>query len=268
MGNFVHSIGRWLYVVSRGTFYALPGIVAFILCAFGVGVLYMNELQDALKDQKAKRWFAAAVFVILGILAFTSDLVQKAQDKAEITHERADSKKEREDSQKDRQTLMSQNSQLIAFGQSQITKDDLTKTEGNLLKGISGVNTAVKDRPAPVPEIQPLPPPTVEHTRFTYRRAASTDPEYPFGLQIIISSDVKIDPVGFAIECTGEVGKVSFFVTGQGAYMMTYAGPAPNNPNVAIVKFAFPALQPETPLVVTIFSKTDIRVKQLAKLQQ
>jgi hypothetical protein len=268
MARILHSIGHSLYPALHAIFYALPGIVAFIVAAFGVGVLYMNELQDALKDKKGRRWFAAIVFVFLGCLAFISDLKQKAEDKAEITQERADSKAEREAAQKDRQTLINQNGQLIAFGQSQATGDDLRKIAGDLLKGIGGVSTAVKERPSPIAEIQPLPPPTVEHTRFTYRRAASTDPEYPFGLQVIISSDIKIDPVGFAIECTGEVGKVAFFVTGQAMYMMSYAGPAPSDKNVAIVKFAFPSLQPETPLVVTILSKTDIRVKQLMKVQQ
>jgi hypothetical protein len=256
--HHLQAIRHILWIVTRGAFYALPSIVAFCVAAFGVAVIYMDELQDSLKRKRVARWSVAIFFIIMGIFAFVSDLVQRNADKAELGSER-------EASRKDRELLLNQNGQLIAFAKSEATHDDIRVMTQDSLRGIGNLNSTVRQHPPPTATTEPLPQPTVEHTRFTFRRAPSNDPALPYGLQVIISSDTTI-PVGFAILCTGEVGKVNAFIAGHGAYMDTFIGPSPNNKNVAVVKFSFPSLAPESPLVVTILSKTDIRVQEIGKI--
>lgn len=242
-------------------FYAIPGIVGFVLAAFGVAVLFVDELQESLKERRRARWFAAIVLVLIGFLGFFSDRIQRGQEKAALAQER-------QNAAKDRTNLLQQNAQLIQFGQTQATREDMKKLDTDLVGGFGRLEAAIKGLPAPPRPTQPAPPPTVERTHFTWRRAPSNNPSLPYGLQIIIQSDVVIDPVSFAIECTGPVGQVSSFISGQGAYMNVYNGPAEGHPNVAIVHFTFPPLKPETPLVVTILSKDDIRVKAIEKMPQ
>jgi hypothetical protein len=249
-------------------FYILPGIVGFIIAAFGVGVFYMDELQASLKEKKQARWAIFILLLFIGIGAFASDLVQKAQDKAELSGERQQAAKDRNAAADDRQILLKQNSQLIAFGQAQETREDAQKLDRDMLSGFARLEAAVRGKPPSAPPPQVSQPPIVEHTRWTTRRAPSGDPNYPYGLQIIIQSDITIDPVSFAIKCNGEVHSVASFITGQGAYMNVYNGPSDQDKSIAIVHFTLPVLKPETPLVVTITSKDDIQVLAVTRLPQ
>jgi len=61
-------------------FYALPGIVAFLMAALALAVIYMDELQTKLKDQRAIRWIVAIVLIAMGMSAFVSDRVQKKEE--------------------------------------------------------------------------------------------------------------------------------------------------------------------------------------------
>lgn len=113
----------------------------------------------------------------------------------------------------------------------------------------------------------PVPIPTIENTRLIQKPTISDKAEYPYGLQVIIQSNVVIQPVGFGLECDGEIGDFSFFIAGQTAYMSVQKGIGGGaNRNVAIIKFGFPPLTPESPMVVTLFSKTQIKVVKAYKL--
>jgi hypothetical protein len=139
------------------------------------------------------------------------------------------------------------------------------------MDGFATVIAAIKGAKAPS-KITPqnvgpqLPPALVQNLTFTQRKAPSNDPALPYGLQIIIQSNITIQPVGFAFVCTGEVGKLNFFIAGQGAYMNVQTGIAGEKNTVGFVKFSFPPLTPETPLVVTLLSKGDIRVTEVQQI--
>jgi hypothetical protein len=257
MSRLLHGI----WTLALWIFDQLPGVVAFLIAAFGVAIIYMNELQAGLKDKRRARWLIAVVLVLFGVGAFISDTTQKNQDKAEL-------EAERNSAREDRKMFLQQTNQLLTFAQSQATKDDLKQLGIDILNGLSKVESAIRGKPPKAILPPALPPPTVEHTRFTTRRAPSSDPAAPYGLQVIIQSDITISPVDFGIECTGEVSSVTSFLTGQGVYMSVYNGAAPNNKNVAVVRFTFPPMEPSTPLVVTILSKEDIRVKQIIRYPQ
>jgi hypothetical protein len=63
------------------------------------------------------------------------------------------------------------------------------------------------------------------------------------------------------MECIGDVGKVTAFLVGHTIGMDVILGSLANNPTVAIVHFGYPPLSPQSPLVITILSRGDIRVK-------
>jgi hypothetical protein len=67
-------------IIAKTIFFALPGIVAFLMAALALAVIYMDELQTKLRDQRAIRWIVAIVLIAMGIGAFVSDRVQKVQE--------------------------------------------------------------------------------------------------------------------------------------------------------------------------------------------
>jgi hypothetical protein len=71
-----------LLVVVKAIFFALPGIVAFLFAAAALAVIYMDELQTELKDQRRIRWIVA-VTLLLMVGAFIADAVQKIQERNE-----------------------------------------------------------------------------------------------------------------------------------------------------------------------------------------
>ena len=172
---------------------------------------------------------------------------------------------------KDRTATREQIGQLIAAAQIQATSDDVKKLDIHIEEEFANVVAAIKGAK---PEVHPpqvaagpqLPPALVQHLTFTQRRAPSSDPSLPYGLQVIIQTDINIQPVGFAFVCTGMVGDVKFFIAGQGAYLSVTTGISGEKKNIAFVKFAFPPLTPETPLVVTLLSKEDIRVTEVQQI--
>jgi hypothetical protein len=68
---------------SQAVFFALPGIVAFLMAALALAVIYMDELQVKLKDQRLIRWLVAIVLIATGAGAFMSDRAQKTEERTE-----------------------------------------------------------------------------------------------------------------------------------------------------------------------------------------
>jgi hypothetical protein len=244
--------------VLRPVFNLLPGVAGYFLAMAGVALLFMTEELKKLEGhRKIRLAFATLVFAV-GLGAVISDSAQKASDKAEA--------------QSERDALMKQISTLIASAQVQATGDDITKLGTIVMSGLDKVISSlhgekqVKETSKQVPSEKFKSVPTVESTTLVQRPTTSDDPQLPYGLQVIVQSNTTIDPVAMGFECDGEVGKVNFFIAGQGAYLNVQAGPADQNKNIAIVRFSFPPLKPETPMVVTVLSKSQIRVIRGFKL--
>jgi len=121
---------------------------------------------------------------------------------------------------------------------------------------------SVKPIYKPQPE---LPPPTIENLRYVQERAPSNKPEFLYGLRVIIQSTATLQTVYFEIECDGEINDVQL---PTGVYQNNYSGVSKEKNNIAIIKFTNHPVTPAAPLVVTLLSKTDIRVKQIRRLLQ
>lgn len=175
-------------------------------------------------------------------------------------------------SQSSETALRGQIDTLYRNSTGEATKSDLTNLTSAMNRGFDRIVNAIassseKRRAAtvtakPKAEIPAPPLPAPPHITFTQARGVSTDPAFKFALQVTVQSDQQV-PVAFGIECTGNVGKVTAFLVGQAVYFNTLFG---QRGNEAIVKFSYPALNPQAPLVVTILSTEDIRVKGINAL--
>jgi hypothetical protein len=248
-------------------FNLLPGITGYFFAMAGVALLFMQDDLERLKERRGARLAIAALIFLMGLGAVVSDSAQKTQDRNEAKSERDKAAKERED-------LTRQVLTLISSAQVQATKDDLRDLGKTMATGFDRVVAAIKGKTgatgstgaeAPQVPAQTAPVPTVAQTRMVQRSATSDDPKFPYGLEVIVQSNVAMN-VAFAFECSGEVGRVKFFIAGENVYQNVNVGPSVDNKNIAVLKFSSPTLKPEKPLVVTILSEHEIRVVRAFRL--
>jgi hypothetical protein len=241
--------------ILQVVFNLIPDLAGYFLAMAGVALLFLTKELEQLERYRKLRFGLATFIFVVGLGAVVSNSSQKSADK--------------ESAEKERAELTAQISMLIASAQIQATGADLKKLGDRLVSAIQKQpkpTSGPLSKPAP-PEEKPTPaPPTIENTTLVQRAAPSGDPKLPYGLQVIIQSNVVLDNVNFALECDGEIGNVEFFVAGQGIYMSKRIGIGGPNNNTATVAFAFPPLRPETPLVITLLSKAQIRVVKAYKL--
>ena len=160
--------------------------------------------------------------------------------------------------------LRDQITTLLNASRISATTDDIAKLDSNLEKGLDKVVSAINGKSAPkqTPEhIQQNP--IIENTQIIQKPTISNKPNLPYGLQVIIQSNITIQPTGFGLQCDGEIGDFGFFIAGQGAYLNVHEG---HKGNTLEFGFSYPPLTPENSLVVTIFSKTQIKVISAYKL--
>lgn len=214
----------------------IVGLIAFLLSVLPSTVA---------KIEKKPAWRFGLPFLV-GIIAITGYLVAESSETE----------------------LKGQIGRLYSQVRSEATKDDVSNLTTHIDNGFKTVVDAIASlcKPARPPKSTQAPPSQSSlsvppHVSITQARAVSTDAQFKFGLQVTVQSDQQI-PASFAIECSGEVGKVDAFMVGQSAYLSVQLGIG-TDPDVAIVHFGYPPLTPQSPLVVTILSKDDIRVKQV-----
>jgi hypothetical protein len=232
----------------RIIFNALPDIASIFLALFlstvALALLFLPEILHKLEYRKIVRIFFASILILMGLIigigGVLSNRLQKTED---LNNQRIE-----------REELRSQITTLINSAQIQATKDDLTQ-------GFDRVVAAIKGTPAPIQPPALLP--TIENTRIVQKNTISNNPQLPYGLQVIIQSNIVIQPVAIALECNGAIGSLDFFIAGQMAYMSVQKR---IKNNIAIIKFSFPPITPESPMVVTLLSKTQIKVVKVYKI--
>lgn len=167
--------------------------------------------------------------------------------------------------------LIGQITSFVNASKTQATIDDVRKIgtdmQDEMQTGLDRVIAAIKGKPEPPQKaatITQAPVPTVENTRLIQKTTTSDNSELPYGLQVIIQSNIVMQPVSIALECNGEIGDFSFFIAGQVVYMNVRKS---INGNVAQLSFGSPPLTPESPLVITLLSKKQISVIKAYKLK-
>lgn len=97
------------------------------------------------------------------------------------------------------------------------------------------------------------------HIRFIQQPISSIDPKAPHALKVIVQTDTEISPFSIAIICNGRIEHFNFNFISVGMMMASNGIGGPQH-NAAIAKVQTPSFKPETPLIMTIFSKDKIKV--------
>lgn len=110
-----------------------------------------------------------------------------------------------------------------------------------------------------------LPPPAtpplvgrIAHFQFSEREITSSNPDLPYSLQITILTDQIIEKPAFLITCNGPIAQGQAGV-GAGMYTMTQNMITDDKLSFGF-RWATPNFTPETPLIVTLFSKSEIHL--------
>jgi hypothetical protein len=110
-----------------------------------------------------------------------------------------------------------------------------------------------------------LVPPAVEPIRFTERRTASTNWAAPYGLQVIIQTNVTIQPAGLKILCDNEIASGDFFrrrSTRDDGGSFRVVGRQEKLPSELQVSAANPRIS----VLVTLRSSKDIHVTRVEQI--
>jgi hypothetical protein len=133
--------------VVKAIFFALPGIVAFLVAAAALAVFYMEELQTTLREKKLIRWTVAIVLMLMGMGAFAADKMQKTQEREEREQAIKDTARDvaAETSKQVTKAVTEQYSQMISEQKQEITalrsqlsaqgKDVLAIKSSNIVTG-------------------------------------------------------------------------------------------------------------------------------------
>ena len=159
---------------------------------------------------------------------------------------------------------------LLNATKTQATIDDVRKigsdVQNEIQFGFDRVIAAInKEKPPVATPKEPVTTPTVEGMRLIQKATISDNPDFPYGLQVIIQSNVAIQPVGVGLKCDGKIGKMSYFIAGQTVYFNVRTLV---QENIAELSIGSPALTPAQPLVITLLSKTQIREIDAYKIKQ
>jgi hypothetical protein len=249
----------WLLVWGgvRQAFNLMPDFVALFLTAVGITVIFMKEGLKKLEARPHWRGFIITLFIVFGGLAFISNQIQKGQDSA------------------DKKALADQIKILVDGSQSEATSADIRSISGALKAGFDEISRELKshdqnksrpENPPKSPEPTPTPPTAPQSIRFTQKRVPSTDPNNPYALQVIIQSDTSVTPVGLALHFSGPIIGIRFFVAGQPVLMMTQSFVNPNDPTIGVIRFGYPALSPDSPIVISVISKAPVSLVSLDKI--
>jgi hypothetical protein len=92
------------------------------------------------------------------------------------------------------------------------------------------------------------------------RQVVSTRPDLPYGWEVVLQTNLRIEPVAFYVECDSEVGEGhAGFATG-GAYSKVKSGSMAGGSKQWGFEWETPAFTPDKPIVITLYSKQPLKV--------
>ena len=128
------------------------------------------------------------------------------------------------------------------------------------------VNKSKSSAPSRPTSIPPSTPPPIEHIQVAGHRTTSSVAGVPWGWQEILQANDTIQPVAFRVTCDAPVETATAFIAGQVVYMQKGEVYSQNRKAYSF-SFSYPAFTPLSPLVVTVFSKQEIHITKIEKIQ-
>lgn len=111
----------------------------------------------------------------------------------------------------------------------------------------------------PITKPPEKPPAILEHIRYSERRVPSTQPAAPYGLQVIIQTDVTVQHPEIEVDFDGPISNGNFFLAGH-AVMMDVSTTISADRKSFTVSFGFPDWTPDAPVVITVTSAQAVSV--------
>jgi hypothetical protein len=149
-------------------------------------------------------------------------------------------------------------------------KDELQKRD-NYIRALEDRKcpTCTLARPAMGQGAAPqAPPPMVGSVRIASQKTVvSTNPKFPYALEVILQTDASIEPVAFGIECDGDIGDADAIFVNGGMMVQTKNGFLNKSTKLWGFEWSSPAFTPDKPIAITVFSKTYVRVVKLQQLR-
>ncbi|MGA2465468.1 MAG: hypothetical protein ABSH06_14070 [Thermodesulfobacteriota bacterium] len=269
----------WFWTASRYYIRAyFSDIVALVLVL--AGVLYaMMPKKAAEAERKGWHVIIGALLIVLGLAGFIYGLIDKKENARNMRDllDRSKIQATTQDINNLRQNIVNDLKQSIT--------NDLRQDLNNLTNEIKAIanflqtpSKTVKIKPSleapPVTTTPPtsttaqnkisLGPEIVQHIQVSQGRTVSNRDDAPYALQVILQTDVSTQPTAFMIETDGDIEDGRFFLVGQAVMMSVGYGVQPDKRHFYL-GFAFPAFTPPSPIVITLLSKTDIRVIAVRK---
>jgi hypothetical protein len=99
------------------------------------------------------------------------------------------------------------------------------------------------------------------------RTVTSTDPNMPYALEVVMQTDQPIEPVAYAVFCSGPVGRGDAYTPTGGVYLQIKNGTINNDPSTFGFEWKSPAFTPDAPIVVRLYSKEYIKVTGFQQLR-
>jgi hypothetical protein len=118
-------------------------------------------------------------------------------------------------------------------------------------------------------ESKPEPPkPMVASVKVASQQTiVSTDADFPYALEAVLQTDNVIEPVAFAIVCSGPIGKGNAGFSGGGVYIQTKSGQIADHPEMFGFEWKSPAFTPAGPIVVSVWSKEYVQVTGIQQIR-
>jgi len=182
---------------------------------------------------------------------------------------------------KDREDAITRTSEKVAAETSKQVTKTVSELYSQMISGqkaqIANLETELRSKPIKVevtnpasvpgsPQTVPTPSPILSGIRIaSQRQIPSDEPSLPFGLEVVVQTDVDIAPVKLAILCDGPIGKGRAQFEAAAVYTMERQGLSRGNENIFVAEWETPAWTPQRPIIVRLFSKSAIRAIGLSR---
>jgi hypothetical protein len=107
------------------------------------------------------------------------------------------------------------------------------------------------------------PAPQAVHVRLaSQEQIVSVREGYPYGLKVVLQTDLQIQPVAILLECDGVVGEAVYGPQGGGMIFNATDGMLEGlSDNWYAISWDTPAFTPDKPVIITLYSKAHLTVK-------
>jgi hypothetical protein len=233
---------------------------------------------EAMSEGVRKHWFWRYGVMIFGLLlsGLTWWQISRAEESASIAQEAAIERVTTETSERVTKVVSEQYQKVVTSLTDQIgaLKGQLSEqgkkvdviSNSNIVTGKSPIKVEVTNPSSYVEGENTQPPPHVAHVVLNWQKQESVNSDTPYCQNVILQSDMPINPVGFLVSFSARIKSVTpvaIKVAYQGAFKIEEQDPT--TLEIAARGIGDELLKPETPLVVLVCSDKDFKPTKLVR---